>query len=478
MTRLPAARTLDAIVVGGGPNGLAAAIELARAGRSVRIVEAEGTLGGGARSAELTLPGFVHDVCSAVHPLAQASPFFRGVDLTRHGLAWVHPEAPVGHALTPGRGIVLERDLAAAADALGADGAAWRRLLGGPVRDAASLFPELLGPVLHLPRHPLALARFGVPALLPATALGRIAFRGPEARALFAGCAAHAIVPLSRPVTAAFGLVLAILAHATGWPFARGGSGAIVAALAAEAAALGVEVVTGTRVRSLAELPPARAVVLDLVPRDVVALAGDRLTPGARARLLRWRHGPGAFKVDWALDGPIPWRDPALLRAGTVHLGGTAGEVAAAEAAVAAGRVPERPFVLLAQPTLADPSRAPAGRHIGWAYCHVPNGSTADMTAAIEAQVERFAPGFRDRILARHAADPAALERGNASYVGGDINGGIADLRQLVFRPLPRRDPYRLPGDGLWICSAATPPGGGVHGMGGRNAARSVLRVR
>lgn len=478
MTRPGSAAALDAIVVGGGPNGLAAAIELARAGRSVRIVEAEPTLGGGARSAALTLPGYVHDVCSAVHPLAQASPFFRSLDLARHGLAWVHPEAPVGHALAPGRAVVLERELAAAAATLGRDGAAWARLLGGPVRAWETLLPELLGPVLHVPHHPVALARFGVPALLPATMLGRVAFRGPEARALFAGCAAHAIVPLTRPLTAAFGLVLAILAHATGWPFARGGSGAIVAALAAEAAELGVEVETGTRVRSLAELPPARAVVLDLVPRDVVALAGERLAPRARARLLRWRHGPGAYKIDWALDGPIPWRDPALLRAGTVHLGGTADEVAAAEAAVAAGRIPERPFVLLAQPTLADPSRAPAGRHIAWAYCHVPHGSPVDMTAAIEAQVERFAPGFRDRILARHVADPAALARGNASYVGGDINGGIADIRQLVFRPLPRRDPYRLPGDGLWICSAATPPGGGVHGMGGRNAARSVLRAR
>ena len=469
--------TPDLLVVGAGPNGLVAAIRVARAGWRVRVIEAADMPGGGLRTTEATLPGFLHDHCATVHPLALASPAFRALDLARHGLRWVHPEAPVAHALAPGRSVILEQDLAAARLALGRDGAAWERLFGPLAREADRLLPELLGPVIHRPRHPVLLARFGTPALLPATTLARVAFRTDAARALFAGLAAHAILDLGRPLTAAFGLVLGLLAHAVGWPLAVGGSGAIARALVADAEACGVEIVTGQRVTSLRDLPPARATLLALTPRQVAAIAGDRLPAGERDRLAAWRHGPAAYKVDWALDGPIPWADPATARAATVHIGGPIGEVAASERAMAHGRVTGRPFVLLVQPTHADPSRAPAGRHVGWAYCHVPNGWTGSMQEAIEAQVERFAPGFRDRILGRVVTDPAGFAAGNESYVGGDINGGIQDIRQLVFRPLPRLDPYRLGGAGLWIGSAATPPGGGIHGMGGWNAAGSILRA-
>ncbi len=468
--------SLDAVVVGAGPNGLAAAIELARAGRSVRVYEAAATVGGGTRSAELTLPGFIHDVCSAVHPLAVASPFFRSLDLTRHGLEWVHPEAPLAHALEPGRSVVLERDLAATGEALGRDGAAWGRLIGPLVREWERLVPLLLAPIVRPPRHAILLARFGIAALPPATVLGRLAFREEPTRALFAGMAAHSMVRLGRPLTASFGLVLATLAHAVGWPVARGGSGRVAAALEAEARALGVEIVTGHRVASLADLPAARATLLDLTPRQILRVAGDRLPAGYRRQLQQFRYGPGVFKIDWALDGPIPWTDPATLRAGTVHLGGNMSEVAASEDAVGRGRPAERPFVLLVQPTIADPSRAPEGKHVAWAYCHVPNGSSQDMTAAIEAQVERFAPGFRDQILARSVGDAAAMEAYDANYIGGDINGGIQDIRQLFFRPVVRWNPYTTPNPGIFVCSSSTPPGGGVHGMGGWHAARAALR--
>jgi phytoene dehydrogenase-like protein len=467
---------LDAIVVGAGPNGLAAAIELARAGRSVRIYEGADQVGGGTRSAELTLPGFIHDPCASVHPLSLASPFFRSLDLGRHGLEWVQPEAPVAHALVPGQSVVLERDLAAVGDALGRDADAWRRLFGPLVREWERLVPTLLAPVLRPPRHPILLARFGLPALLPASSLARLAFRDPAARALFAGMAAHSMLRLGQPLSASFGLVLGLLAHAVGWPLARGGSGAIAAALEAEARALGVEIVIGHRVDAVADLPEARAYLLDVTPRQMLAMTGDRLPTRYRRQLEGFRYGPGVCKVDWALDGPIPWSDPATARAATVHLGGSYREVAASEDAVGRGRHPSRPFVLLVQPTVADPSRAPEGKHVAWAYCHVPNGSTQDMTAAIEAQVERFAPGFRDCILARATKDAPAMEAYDANYVGGDINGGIGDWPQLLFRPVVRWNPYSTPDPAIFLCSSSTPPGGGVHGMSGRHAARAADR--
>jgi len=470
----------DAIVIGAGPNGLAAAITLARAGRSVVVYEAAATPGGGSRSAELTLPGFIHDPCSAIHPTAVASPFFRSLRLERHGLEWVHPDAPVAHPLDDRRVVLLERSVAETGALLDAggqrDGRAWRRLFDAPVRAAEALAPELLGPLIHLPRHPIALARFGLPSVLPATALARRVFRGDEARALFGGLAAHSMVALERPATASFGMAMGLFAHGFGWPMARGGSGRIVDALVAELTALGGTIVTDHRVASIAALPRARAYLFDVTPRQLLSIAGDRLPSGYRRQLQRFRQGPGVFKLDWALDGPIPWAAQGAGRAATVHLGGTLAEIAAAESAVAAGRHPERPFVLLVQQTPFDASRAPAGKHTAWAYCHVPNGSTVDMTAAIEAQVERFAPGFRDRILARSSRDPAAMEAYDENYVGGDINGGSADWRQLIFRPVPALDPYATPARGIYLCSSSTPPGGGVHGMSGHLAARSVLR--
>lgn len=467
---------LDAVIVGAGPNGLAAAIELARAGQRVRIYEADSTAGGGTRSAALTLPGFTHDPCSTAHPLGVASPFFRTLDLEKHGLEWVHPPAPVAHMLGPDQAVVLERSLDETAAGLGRDGAAWRRLFGPLADDVDRLLPSLLGPIIRPPRHPIALARFGAPALLPASLLGRIAFREPSARALFAGLAAHSMVALERPLTASFGLVIGLLAHAVGWPFARGGSGQIAAALIAEAESLGVEIQLNARVESLAELPAARTVLLDITPRQVVRIAGDRLPPAYRRSMERFRYGPGVFKIDWALDGPIPWGDPAAGRAGTVHLGGAVEEVVESERSVAAGRHAEQPFVLVVQASRFDSTRAPEGKHTAWAYCHVPNGSDADMTGAIEAQLERFAPGFCELVLARATKNAVEMEAYDANYVGGDINGGIQDWRQLIFRPDVRWDPYRTPMDGVYVCSSSTPPGGGVHGMSGFHAARSALR--
>jgi phytoene dehydrogenase-like protein len=465
----------DAIVVGAGPNGLAAAIVLAREGFSVRVVEAAETVGGGARSAELTLPGFVHDVCSAIHPLGIASPLFRTLPLTEHGLEWIDPPAALAHPFDDGTAALLERSPEAVALGLGDDEDRWRRLFAPLVRDAEPLLDEVLAP-MHLPTHPVALARFGARAAPPATGLARLSFRGAKARGLFAGLAAHSMLPLGRPPSAAFGLMLGLLGHAVGWPLPRGGSQRISDALASYLRTLGGEIETGRRVESLAELGDARAVLLDVTPRGLLALAGERLPSRYRRRLERYRYGSGVFKLDWALDGPIPWRAEECARAATVHLGATLEEIADSEASPARGEIVERPYVLLAQQSLFDPTRAPAGQHTAWAYCHLPNGSTVDMTERIESQVERFAPGFRERILARSALGPADLERHNANYVGGDINGGAATLSQLLTRPVARLSPYTTPLPGVFLCSSSTPPGGGVHGMCGYHAARAALR--
>lgn len=465
----------EAVVVGAGPNGLAAAIVLARAGVCVKVYEAEDAAGGGTRSAELTLPGFVHDPCSAIHPTAIASPFFQSLDLAARGLEWVFPPAAVAHPLGGERVALLDGSWERTAESLGRDADAWRRLYAPLASDVERLVPSLLGPIIRFPRHPLALARFGLPAMLPVSTLARLRFRDAPARALLGGIGAHSMLALTAPFSGAFALALGLFAHAYGWPMARGGSGAIADALVAELRALGGEVVTSRRIERLDEFQPARAVLFDLTPRQIVAIAGDRLDGRTRRRLEQFRHGPGVFKIDWALDGPIPWSAPDTRRAGTVHLGGLLPELVESEAAVGRGRHADRPFVLLAQQTLFDPSRAPAGKHTAWAYCHVPSGSAVDMTRQIEDQVERFAPGFRDLILARATRTAAEMEAYDANYVGGDINGGLQDWRQLLFRPIPSLDPYYL-GDGLYVCSSSAPPGGGVHGMCGWHAARSALR--
>ena len=466
----------DAIVIGSGPNGLGAAITLAGAGRSVTVFEAQDTVGGGARSEELTLPGFVHDVCSAVHPLAVSSPLFRSLPLERHGLAWVHPQLPLAHPLDGGTAAILHRSLDATAAALGPDEAAYRRLMSPLVRDWDKLVPQLLGPLLRVPRHPLAMARFGLRAARSARGLAERTFRDEPARALFAGLAAHSMLPLEQPLTASIGLFLGAAGHAVGWPFARGGSQAIADALADHLRSLGGEIVTGRSVDSLDDLPPADVFMLDVTPRQATRIAGSRLPDRYVRRLDRYRYGPGAFKVDFALDAPIPWTAEACGRAGTVHVGGTLAEIAGAERAVAEGGHPDQPFVLVAQQSLFDPTRAPEGKHTAWAYCHVPNGSTVDMTDRIEAQIERFAPGFRERVLARRVTSPASFEQHNANYVGGDIAGGAHDGLQLLFGPALRPVPYSTPARGVYICSSSTPPGAGVHGMCGYFAARAALR--
>ena len=473
----PTTAALDAVVVGAGPNGLAAAITLARAGRSVRVYEAASRVGGGTRTQELTLPGYRHDVCSTILPLAIASPFFRTLDLGTRGVRFLEPEVPFAHPLDGGRAAVLERSLAATAAGLGEpDGRAWRRLFGPLVRDADALGGELLRPIVHVPRHPGLLARFGLPALRSVTGLARSRFGGQAAQALFAGVGAHSMLALDRPLGASFGLVLATYAHAVGWPMVEGGAVAVADALAAELEALGGEIVTDHRVGSLDELPASRTILLDVTPRQLLAIGGGRLPDPIRRHAERFRYGPGVFKIDWALDGPVPWAAEGPRRAATIHLGGTLEEIAASEAKIAAGRAPQRPYVLFVQYAPWDPSRAPGGHTTAWAYCHVPSGSRDDMTERIEVQVERFAPGFRDRILARHTYDPAAMAAHDPNYVGGDINGGIQDIRQGVFRPWPSLDPYRLGDGGLYLCSSSTPPGGGVHGMCGFHAARSALR--
>ncbi len=465
----------DAVVVGSGPNGLAAAITMARAGRSVLVVEGKETIGGGMRTAELTLPGFHHDICSAVHPLGVGSPFFRSLPLADFGLKWVHPDAPLAHPLPDGNAIIVERSVEATADSLGRDAAAYRRLMQPLVANWQAVLADILGP-LHVPAHPLTFGRFAVQAAWPATILARTLFREPAAQAVLAGLAAHSILPLERIPSAAFGLMLGLLAHGVGWPVAQGGSQTIADALASYLRTLGGEIVTGWMVESVDELPQAKTILLDITPKQIDHIAGHRLPARYLGALRRYRYGPGVFKIDYALDGPIPWRAAECSRAATVHVGGTLEEIALSERTVWRGGHAERPFVLLVQASLFDPSRAPAGRHTAWAYCHVPNGSTVDMTAPIEKQIERFAPGFRERILARHTTHAQAMEQYNPNYVGGDINGGVQDLFQQFTRPTLRLTSYATPDPSIFICSSSTPPGGGVHGMCGYFAAHAALR--
>ncbi len=460
----------DAVIVGSGPNGFAAAITIAQSGRKALVLEANETLGGGARSAELTLPGFVHDTCSAVHPLAAASPFFKTLPLEKHGLVWIDPPVAVAHPFDDGTAALLYRSVEKTAETLGEDAAAYRKLMKPYETAWPGLFDDILQPPIHFPRHPFLLAGFGLKALLPVTQFVK-RFRGKTAKGLFAGLAGHSFLPLTEASSSAIGMVMGIAAHAAGWPFPRGGAQQLTNALASHFRSLGGEIRAGAPVRSAADLPKARAVLFDLTPRQVLRIAGDRLPSGYRRGLERFRYGPGVFKIDLALSGPIPWTNAKLNEAGTLHLGGTIEEIAISEGAPGA----EKPYVLLSQPCLFDPSRAPAGKHIVWAYCHVPNGSTLDMTERIEAQIERFAPGFRKLVIARHVTTPADLERTNANYIGGDIAGGATNLRQILFRPVARLNPYKIPVPGWYFCSASTPPGAGVHGMCGHLAAKSAL---
>lgn len=465
----------EAVVVGSGPNGLAAAVALARAGLDVLVLEARPTIGGGTRTEELTVPGLLHDVCSAVHPFAVASPFLATLPLADHGLRWAYPEVDLAHPLDDGRAGVLVRSLDETIAGMGSDGRSWRRTFGPLVDGFPALAESVMGPLVRVPRHPITLARFGPQAVLPATAVAR-RWHTAEARALFAGVAAHSFARLDRPGTAGIGLLLTASGHAVGWPVAVGGSAAVTDALAGLLVSLGGRIETDSPVRSLDDLPPHRIALFDVAPRAMASIAGSRLPSRVARAYARYRHGPAAFKVDLAVEGGVPWTAEAARRAGTVHVGGTLEQVAAAEADTVTGRMPERPFLLVGQQHLADPSRSKGDLHPVWAYAHVPHGYDGDATDAILAQIERFAPGFRERIVATHVAGPAAIEAINPNYVGGDIGTGRNDLRQVISRPRPALDPYATGIPGVFLCSAATPPGAGVHGMCGHHAARSALR--
>jgi len=470
---------LDAVVVGAGPNGLAAALRMVAAGLSVRVYERAETWGGGARTAALTEPGFVHDVCSTGHPMVAISPFFREFDLAAHGVRLLHPEIPFAHPLAGGEAVLVYQDLARTSAALGPDGPAYEQLLRPLVDDAPALLETLLGTFRRPPTSGLpAVLHFARYGLRSAQSLaGR--FEGEHARALLAGCAAHSMMRLDRPITGGLGMVLALLSHAVGWPVVAGGSQALSDAMVAALRAAGGEVITGHEVRSLDELPAARATLLDIAPDSFLRLAGPEQLPGGYQKALRrFRYGPGVCKVDWALSGPVPWTNPDVARAGTVHLGGAFETVAASEADVAAGHHPEHPYVLSVQPSVADPSRAPAGRHVFWAYCHVPGHSTVDMTSVIEDQIEAAAPGFRDLVIGRHTMTAAQMADYDPNYVGGDISAGATSMFQMLARPVPRWSTYRTPIEGVYLCSSATPPGPAVHGMCGDHAARLALRQR
>ncbi|GAO42499.1 phytoene desaturase family protein [Flavihumibacter petaseus] len=464
----------DAVVVGSGPNGLAAAITLQKQGKSVFLLEAKDSIGGGMRTAELTLPGFRHDICSAIHPMAVMSPFFSRLPLEQFGLDYLYPEVAAAHPFDDGTAAALSGTLEQTAASLGTDGPAYRRLLEPVINSWQDINQEILGP-LQFPRRPLDLAAFGLKALLPASSIAR-RFRTEAAKGLWAGMAAHSIRPLEAAVTAAIGLVLLSAGHIKGWPAASGGSESLAKALGAYFISLGGNIQTGITVRSLKDLPSSKAVLFDLTPRQLLAIAGHKFSSTYSWQLERYRYGMGVFKVDWALDEQVPFTAAACRKAGTVHLGGTFSEIALGERETAAGKQTKKPFVLLAQQSIFDNSRAPEGKHTLWGYCHVPHGSKADYTAAIEAQVERFAPGFRERIIGRHVMSPTAMEAYNPNYIGGDINGGQLDPTQLFTRPALRWSPYRTSAKGIYICSASTPPGGGVHGMGGYHAARRALK--
>lgn len=467
-------QSYDAIVVGAGPNGLAAAITLQQQGIQVLLLEGKDTIGGGLRSKALTLPGFVHDVCSAIHPLAAGSPFFRTLPLADFGLKFLQPEVAAAHPFDDGTAAVLHRSLDDTAKGLGIDEHKYHQLMDPVVKDWPALAPALLGP-LTIPKHPGAMARFGLKALLPASTLAA-RFRGKTARGLFAGMAAHAIQPLTNLTTAAIGMVLLANGHLEGWPAPQGGSQAIANALAAYFESIGGEIRTGTYVRSLNDLPPARAILLDITPKQLLDIAGDKIKGFYKYQLEHYRYGMGVFKIDWALNSPIPFTNELCRKAGTLHLGNTLEEITANEHLTSKGQHPDKPFVLLAQQSIFDHSRAPEGKHTAWAYCHVPHGSTVDMTTHIENQVERFAPGFRDLILDRHTMNTRQMEDYNPNYIGGDINGGILDITQLYTRPAIRLSPYSTPAKGIYVCSSATPPGGGVHGMCGYHAAKKALK--
>jgi phytoene dehydrogenase-like protein len=467
-------RDYDAIIIGSGPNGLAAGIFLQQHGLSVLLLEAKHTIGGGLRTAELTLPGFKHDICSAVHPLAVGSPFFKTLPLHNYGLEYLYPEVDAAHPFDNGTAAVVKRSIDETARLLGSDAQTYLDLFKPLVQSWPALAPDVLGP-LHFPKEPLAMAKFGINALQPATLLAK-RFKTMEAKGLFAGMAAHAIQPLNNIATSAIGLVLMANAHLGGWPIPKGGSQQIADALASHFLSLGGKIQTDTYVTSLQQLPSAHAVLFDITPKQLLQIAGHKFSPIYKWQLERYRYGDGVFKIDWALDAPIPFTANDCRKAGTVHIGGTLDEIVASEKAPANGQHSDKPYVLLAQQSLLDTSRAPEGKHTAWAYCHVPNGSTKDMTAIIENQIERFAPGFKETILAKHTFNTAQMHEHNPNYIGGDINGGIIDIGQLFTRPALRWSPYKTSAKGLYICSSSTPPGGGVHGMCGYYAAKRTLK--